>query len=76
MDNQTMTFEEAIEIKVNGTDDSDLNYEATKVIESAVLAISKYGDPEELLQDWISESHFELIDTPESITKEWDSGRE
>ncbi len=70
-----MTFQEAIEIKVNGTDDSDLNYEATQVIKSAVLAVSTYGDPRQLLQDWISENQFALTDTPASITKEWDSGR-
>ncbi len=39
-ESRTMTFEEAIAIKVNGTDDTDLNYEATRLIEETVLAAS------------------------------------
>lgn len=72
-ESRTMTFEEAIAIKVNGTDDSDLNYEATRLIEETVLAASVKGDPDQLLQEWIGERDYELSDTPASIAQEWDA---
>jgi hypothetical protein len=69
-----MTFQQALEIKINGTDDSDLSYEAIQVIELAVLGVSEYGDPNLSLQDWIASGRYKTTDTPESIAKEWDGG--
>ena len=71
-----MEFQEALEIMVNGTDDSDEAYEAVQVIELAVAAASEYGDPDSSLQDWISAGQYKTTDTPESITAEWDSDRD
>lgn len=71
-----MTFQQALDIMVNGTEDSDLRYDAVLVIESEVAGISKYDDPDSSLQDWISAGQFKLTDTPESIAAEWDADRE
>lgn len=71
-----MTFQQALAIMVNGTDDSDQRYEAVQVIESAVYEFSEYGDPDQSLQDWISAGQYKLTDTPESIASEWDGDRE
>jgi len=71
-----MTFQQALEIMVNGTGDSDLQYEAVQVIEAAVSEASEYGDPDSSLQDWISAGQYKLTDTPESIAAEWDADRD
>lgn len=71
-----MTFQQALEIMVNGTESSDQSYQAIQVIESEVLAVSEYGDPDSSLQDWISAGQYKLTDTPESIAAEWDEDRE
>ncbi len=71
-----MTFQQALEIMVNGADDSDQRYDAVMVIESAVCDASEYGDPDSSLQDWISAGQYKLTDTPESIAAEWDADRE
>lgn len=71
-----MTFQQALDILVNGTEDSDLKYEAVLAIESEVTGISKYGDEDGSLQDWISAGQFKLTDTPESIAAEWDADRD
>lgn len=71
-----MTFQQALEIMVNGTEDSDLKYEAVQVIELAVRDASEYGDPDSSLQDWISAGQYRMTDTPESIAEEWDSDRD
>lgn len=71
-----MTYEQALDIMVNGTDDSDKRYEAVQTIELAVLSVSEYGDPDSSLQDWIAAGQFKSTDTPESIATEWDSDRE
>lgn len=71
-----MTFQQALEIMVNGTDDGDLRYEAVQAIELAVCDASEYGDPDSSLQDWISAGQYKLTDTPESIAAEWDEDRE
>ena len=67
-----MTYQQALEIMVNGTDNDDAKYEAMQVIEEAVAAASEYGDPDRSLQDWISAGQYKLTDTPESIAAEWD----
>lgn len=67
-----MTFQEALNVMVNGTDDSNESYEAIQVIESEVAAVSEYGDPDSSLQDWIAAGQYKLTDTPESIAAEWD----
>lgn len=71
-----MTFQQALEIMVNGTEDSDKRYKAVQVIELAVKEASEYGDPDRSLQDWISAGQYKLTDTPESIAAEWDADRE
>lgn len=71
-----MKFNQALEILVNGTDDSDLRYKAVQVVELAVRDASEYGDPDRSLQDWISAGQYKLTDTPESIAAEWDADRE
>jgi hypothetical protein len=71
-----MKFQRALEIMVNGTDDSDEKYEAVMTIESAVVKVSEFGDPDRSLQDWISAGQFKSTDTPESIASEWDSDRD
>lgn len=71
-----MSFQEALQILANRTDDSDKRYDAVMVIELAVKDASEYGDPDSSLQDWVSAGQYELTDTPESIAAEWDSGRD
>lgn len=71
-----MTFKQALKIMVNGSEDSDLRYEAVQVIELAVSEASEHGDPDRSLQDWISAGQYKLSDTPKSIAKEWDSDRD
>ncbi|HMT20458.1 MAG TPA: hypothetical protein PKE20_04305 [Promineifilum sp.] len=71
-----MTFRQALNILVNGTDDSDEQYEAVQVIELAVKDASEVGDPDSSLQDWISGGQYKMTDTPESIAAEWDADRE
>ena len=71
-----MTFQQALEIMVNGSDDSDEKYEAVQVIELAVSEASETGDPDSSLQDWISAGRYELTDTPESIASEWDADQD
>lgn len=71
-----MTFQQALEIMVNGTDDSDKKYEAVQIIELAVKEASEYGDPDSSLQDWISAGQYKLTDTAESIAAEWDADRD
>lgn len=71
-----MMFKQALEILVNGTEDSDLRYEAVQVVEEAVYDVSKVGDPDRSLQDWISAGQYKITDTPESIAEEWDGDRD
>ncbi len=71
-----MTFQQALNILVTGTDDSDERYEAVMVVELAVKDASEVGDPDSSLQDWISAGRYEMTDTPESIAAEWDADRE
>lgn len=71
-----MTFQQALAVMIDGTDDSDKRYEAVQVIEAAVSAASEYGDPDSSLQDWISAGQYKLTDTPKSLAAEWDSDRE
>jgi hypothetical protein len=71
-----MNFQQALEIMVNGSDDSDKKYKAVQVIELAVSEASEHGDPDSSLQDWISAGQYKLTDTPESIAAEWDEDRE
>ena len=70
-----MTFQQALSIMVNGTDDSDKRYQAVQVIESEVRDASEVGDPDSSLQDWIAAGQYKLTDTPESIAAEWDADR-
>jgi hypothetical protein len=72
----TMMFKQALEILVNGTEDSDLRYKAVQVVEEAVYDASKVGDPHSSLQDWISAGQYKLTDTPKSIAEEWDADRD
>ena len=67
-----MTFQQALEILINGTDDRNKSYEAVQVIELAVKDASEFGDPDGSLQDWISAGQYKLTDTPEDIAAEWD----
>ena len=71
-----MAFQQALNIMVNGTDDSDERYDAIQVIESEVAAVSKYGNEDGSLQDWIAAGQYKLTDTPELIAAEWDEDRE
>lgn len=71
-----MSFQQAINIMVNGTEDSDQHYQAIQVIEMEVAAVSGFGDPDSSLQDWIAAGQYKLTDTPESIAVEWDADRE
>lgn len=68
-----MNFKQALTIMVNGTDDGDLRYEAVNVIESEVAVVSKRGDPDSSLQDWIASGQYKLTDTAETIAAEWDA---
>lgn len=70
-----MTFQQALNILVNGTDDSDERYEAVMAVELAVKDASEVGDPDSSLQDWISAGQYKLTDTPESVASEWDADR-
>lgn len=68
-----MTYEQALNIMVNGEGDK---YEAIQVIEREVAAVSEHADPDSSLQDWIAAGQYKLTDTPESIAAEWDSDRD
>ena len=67
-----MTFQEALEITVKGTSDSNLSNKAVQVIARAVRDESKYGDPDLSLTDWIAAGQYRPDDTIESIAAEWD----
>lgn len=71
-----MTFQQALEIMVNGTEDSGVRYEAILVISAAVAEVSIYGDPDNTMQDWVSGGQYNGDETPESIAEEWDSDRD
>ena len=67
-----MTFQQALQIMVNGYRNSEDGYKAVQVVELAVAEASKTGDPDSSLQDWISAGQYSETDTVESIAEEWD----
>lgn len=69
-----MNFEQAIKILAYGPNHAR-HYEATQVVEEAVLAESRFADPDHSLQDWIDAGDYNGTETAKAIAAEWDEDR-